>query len=73
VPAGRVWVELKAPRDSAPDHFELAMIDAVYEDHAGVRALRRSPLTNDRGKVADVVCHEDPLLGGCGREHLLVI
>jgi hypothetical protein len=39
------------------------MINSVYEDHAGVRALRGGPLSKDRGKVADVVRDEDPFFG----------
>ena len=72
-PDGRVGIQRKASLDPAQDRVELAMIDPVHEDHPSVRALRGRPLAQDRREVADVVGDEDPLLGGCRREHLFVV
>jgi hypothetical protein len=31
-----LWVELQQATDAAPDQLELAVVDAVHEDHPGV-------------------------------------
>ena len=39
-PRGWLWIHLDAPFDSPHDQVELTVINSVYEDYAGVRALR---------------------------------
>lgn len=52
--------QLQPAQHAANDQLELAVVDAVEEDHTGMWTLCGSPLAQDRGEVADVT----------GRSHL---
>ena len=73
VPVLLVWSELEPALDAARDQRELAVVDAVDEDDAGVRALRSRPVAQNPREVGDVVCDEDPLLARGERENLVVV
>jgi hypothetical protein len=72
-PARGLGVELQPALDAADDEIELAVVDAVDENHAGMRALCRGPLAQDAGEVADVVGDQDALVLVGEREHILIV
>ena len=72
-PVGLDLAKLEPALDAAGDECELAVVDAVHEDDAGVRALRGGPVAQDAREVGDVVGDEDPLVGRSELEDLVVL
>jgi hypothetical protein len=72
-PARRVWIELDPPLYAADDELELAVVDAIHDDRAGVGALSRRPLAQHAGKVADVLGDDDAVFLGCKGEDIFVL
>ena len=58
---------------AADDELELAVVDAIHDDRAGVGALNRRPLAQHAGKVADVLGDDDALFLGCKGEDIFVL
>ena len=65
--------ELEPPLDAAHDQTELTVVDAVDEDHSGMRSASGGPLANDLGEVRDIVRNEDASVFTPEREDILVV
>src|ERR1700684_2813402 len=72
-PARRLRVELQPALNAADNEIELAVVDAVDEDHTAVRTLCRRPLAQDAGEVADVVGDQDAFVFASERKHIIVV